>query len=1210
MVVVLFFLVVALILWIINLSAKNTELTIKISQIENKQNDIYGKAFYNYQQIKGINHKLGLTEEENRKIAETIRTPVVQITVNTSESVIKNKSAYTVPSQRQSSPVTAVNSAAHAPNATAANVNYQTASVHNAVGTAASTETTRIQKATYENIKQTRVASVRSAAPAPNTTAANENNQTAAVHNAAVTAASSETPRIQKEPAAPAQANLHNKMHDSVKPESMLNKKAADTESQVSAAPVNKAASYCSEKSVSAEKGSQRPVQDHRNINPYTGQPVQTEYRQYNPAVQPPVRPRQVKKSTGMSVESWLGTRLFNIVASVLIFIGLILFCMLGYEYITDGMKIAAMHVVSLSFVGIGGYLTKKNRSVFSLGLTGCGMGSFFISILLTHVYFDAINDVTAFSLLFVWIILALFLSKKLDSLMLSITAHIGMAVSVCFAFAMGFSADRIILPIIYQMASIAVIVIGNVICYKKTYRFGLFMSMGLLIYSSGIITYTLGKAGIVPNEVSTGLTIAVFTLQFIALSFVSYLIAVSCSNLESKGKYGTLPYVIQVINKMLWSAGVIETVGSLVYIICKSSYGITNLVYPSIAVCIVTGCHMLVTLFLSEKLNFSEKLAKISIYFISGFVTISLFIQATQRTTLHGMPLLFIYTGLVMLIRRYTRNKKLNNLISFLIAAEMLYVATYGYRHLANVGVSLLYMVMLGFMVLLHWFGQTEESRQRRFSFFKLAEFLWVCASVIPINISEFSNISLPLIISEFSLIGVIAYLTRYDDGDSFILKLIVKAEAFLTMFACWITLCGIGSGLLGDVFIIKIVYLIMTVSLFIVYCYEFATSNSTILQSVSSVLIAAYLSAFCIGYGDKLAIANIYRDVLHGMPFFFVTAVAAFVIYMLNKNTKLVLPIMIPLGIDMLYMIASGYRSLHNAREISSEFVTIDIGFIGILQFIAVSVMIYLLWHTQPKKEKSKTVVTILKIVFYYWAMFAVTVLTSALCLDLKAGAGYPLSFSIIFVIIINAAAIWFKFGKDRTLGHDNVRSSVFETVINITATVILYISIIFIGMRIKINTEGVNYAPMNYSIRFAQIITALGLFWLLTKEYLKHKNLLSELFVCFTATVFINAACRGIPVLSNIVYIYSIVTMIVALVCIIAGFVSKSKGMRMYGLILIMGCVLKLVTIDISSENSMSRVLAFVVGGIVCFMISGIYNIFEKKFSEKNVISENIE
>ena len=85
-----------------------------------------------------------------------------------------------------------------------------------------------------------------------------------------------------------------------------------------------------------------------------------------------------------------------------------------------------------------------------------------------------------------------------------------------------------------------------------------------------------------------------------------------------------------------------------------------------------------------------------------------------------------------------------------------------------------------------------------------------------------------------------------------------------------------------------------------------------------------------------------------------------------------------------------------------------------------------------------------------------------------------------------------------------------------------------------------------------------------------------------------------------------------MITALICIAAGFSANTKGLRVYGLIVVMLCVIKLVTVDIGTADSLSRVAAFVVGGIVCFIISGIYNKVESKLinNEDNQINQAIE
>ena len=73
----------------------------------------------------------------------------------------------------------------------------------------------------------------------------------------------------------------------------------------------------------------------------------------------------------------------------------------------------------------------------------------------------------------------------------------------------------------------------------------------------------------------------------------------------------------------------------------------------------------------------------------------------------------------------------------------------------------------------------------------------------------------------------------------------------------------------------------------------------------------------------------------------------------------------------------------------------------------------------------------------------------------------------------------------------------------------------------------------------------------------------------------------------------YLWSIWCMACALVCIVIGVRSGIGGLRLYGLVLTLLCVAKLVLLDISGLDSLARVGAFIIGGIICFAISALYN-----------------
>ena len=76
-----------------------------------------------------------------------------------------------------------------------------------------------------------------------------------------------------------------------------------------------------------------------------------------------------------------------------------------------------------------------------------------------------------------------------------------------------------------------------------------------------------------------------------------------------------------------------------------------------------------------------------------------------------------------------------------------------------------------------------------------------------------------------------------------------------------------------------------------------------------------------------------------------------------------------------------------------------------------------------------------------------------------------------------------------------------------------------------------------------------------------------------------------------------ILSLCVIIVSSLFIIGGFMMKKKGMRLFGLIIILMSIIKMILIDISETSSLIRVIAFIFGGIICFGISYVYNRLEK-------------
>lgn len=81
------------------------------------------------------------------------------------------------------------------------------------------------------------------------------------------------------------------------------------------------------------------------------------------------------------------------------------------------------------------------------------------------------------------------------------------------------------------------------------------------------------------------------------------------------------------------------------------------------------------------------------------------------------------------------------------------------------------------------------------------------------------------------------------------------------------------------------------------------------------------------------------------------------------------------------------------------------------------------------------------------------------------------------------------------------------------------------------------------------------------------------------------------------SVVSYLISLAGILLAIAFIVAGFRFRLKGMRLYGLVLTMLCVGKLLFFDIVFDNAFYRPVSFLVAGILLFLISYIYFRLEK-------------
>lgn len=146
-----------------------------------------------------------------------------------------------------------------------------------------------------------------------------------------------------------------------------------------------------------------------------------------------PVQPQQVRPvQQHRNLESFIGKNLMGILASVLVFISLVLFAILWLPRLTDGIKIAAMFLFSFALTGVSLYTLRKKENALLLSLGGCGVGSVFLSLFVTYYYFHAIPMIPLYILLFLWGVGTWFLSRRF-SWLFQVIGQVGLVIALCF---------------------------------------------------------------------------------------------------------------------------------------------------------------------------------------------------------------------------------------------------------------------------------------------------------------------------------------------------------------------------------------------------------------------------------------------------------------------------------------------------------------------------------------------------------------------------------------------------------------------------------------------------------------------------------------------------------------------------------------------------------------------------------------------------------
>jgi len=439
-------------------------------------------------------------------------------------------------------------------------------------------------------------------------------------------------------------------------------------------------------------------------------------------------------------MESLIGRNVIGVIAAILVFVGLVLLGVLAIPFMTDAIKIALMFVLSTLLTAGGLLLTVKKKNAFSTALLGCGCGSFFISILITHAYFHVFNDILAFALLLLWMAASFILIKLTDSLSVSILVHLGMVVSLCFAYYMGVDEDRILLLLIYQILAVVVITVGNIICYKKTYRLGLFVSLAFsLVFVCVLYGCYQDMLGWL-DGVQRFMVFCAFDINVLGAAVLSYLLFASMKSLQDN----QIRVMLHVLNKLML-IGVLAVVAQFFAMEVFRPLIASDIVQDryvlqgsrAYAYAISAGfsfifflLHSALSIFLQKKTQSDTHLETISVTLFAAFTsTMLLFAHFAAVVPPAVLPLGvsgLILVALAMIIFYRLTAKPIYALFTLIIwGIDLLCMLFGGYKTLVEYGTvfaAVAYLALSAGVVIFLWRSQDEAKRLRTFTILKIA--------------------------------------------------------------------------------------------------------------------------------------------------------------------------------------------------------------------------------------------------------------------------------------------------------------------------------------------------------------------------------------------------------------------------------------------------------------------------------------------------------
>jgi len=196
----------------------------------------------------------------------------------------------------------------------------------------------------------------------------------------------------------------------------------------------------------------------------------------------------QIKDDGAVNPENILGKRVMGILASLLVFIGLVSLALLVYDKIPEVLKFGLMVLISGGSLTAGLLIYKRHPSAFSVSLTGCGVGGLYITVIASNLIFHYTGAVVMYLLLLIWVGSVLFLSLRLEQTAFLIVCSCGILLSVFMGAINALPYELLLLTIYTVIAFVGVLLFAR----KKTAGW-----IGHLMAILAFLGLSLGFAGV-----------------------------------------------------------------------------------------------------------------------------------------------------------------------------------------------------------------------------------------------------------------------------------------------------------------------------------------------------------------------------------------------------------------------------------------------------------------------------------------------------------------------------------------------------------------------------------------------------------------------------------------------------------------------------------------------------------------------------------------